>query len=314
MIPEQALFHLPEILAGTGYPRQRYEGGIVAAFGLALLQSLNGRNVANPISCLHAERPYRGQTGWKRGTTSGRRYLRSDLHLDLSNLHIGSEQLSAYGWRFNNWFEAKFFRKSTSNAQQNTGGLLADLIRLLALVPNKTVIDDAGKKRLITGRYLLHVYESFDPADYLSVRKNIGKGSEPRKWLHPLIAGGPNICSRIKLSDYEGGGIMGEINSNLGDLELEFQATTWRIGPTYDLGSDVRQYVCILSRIDAFSLARNKAKLVVGADRAVKATKNWSEVKREIREHVGKWISLKGDVERKKPDVLEAEDSEEEAD
>lgn len=312
MIPEQALFHLPEILTGTGYPRQRYEGGIVAAFSLALLQSLNGRNVANPISCLQAERPFRGQTGWERGDSSKKRYLRSDLHLDLSHLRVGSERLSAYGWRFNNWIEAKFFRKSNSKAQQNTGALLADLIRLLALVPNKVVAEDDGKKKLITGRYLLHIYESFDPSKYLSVKRQTGHGPEPRKWLHPLITGGPSKCSRIKLSDYEGRGIMREINPHLGDLELEFDATTWRVGPTYDLGVDVRQYVCVLSRIDAFTLWRNNAKLVVGADRTVKPTNNWDDVKHEIREHVGKWISLKEDTEKQKPDVSEAEEEEEE--
>lgn len=103
---------------------------------------------------------------------------------------------------------------------------------------------------------------------------------------------------------------MGEINPHLGDLELSFEATTWRVGPTYNLGADVRQYVCMLTRIDAFSLWRNNARLFVGADRTVKPTGNWNDVKQEIREHVGKWISLKEDTEKQKPDVSEEEDDE----
>jgi hypothetical protein len=50
----------------------------------------------------------------------------------------------------------------------------------------------------------------------------------------------------------------------------------------------------------------------VGADRTVKPTANWKIVKREIREHVGKWISLKEETEKQKPDLLEAEEEEEE--
>ena len=168
MILEQALFHLPEILTGSGYPRQSYEGGIVGAFSLAILQALNGRNIPNPISCLHAEKPFQ-LDGWKRGETKRRRYLRSDLHLNLEANEIGSDRLAAYGWRFRNWIEAKFFRKSTSNPQQNTAAILADLLRLLALVPNLAPANGDG--RIITGRYLLHIYEAFDPKVYLSFKK-----------------------------------------------------------------------------------------------------------------------------------------------
>ena len=312
MIPEQALFHLPEILTGTGYPRQRYEGGLVAAFSLALLQSLNGRNVPNPISCLHAERPFLGNKGWERGDSKKKRYLRTDLHLDISHLHIGSDSLASYGWRYYNWIEAKFFRRTTTNAQQNTGALLADLIRLLALVPNKVPADKAGKKRLVTGRYLLHVYESFDPSVYLSVKRQTGDGSEPRKWLLPLLTGGVNKCERIKLSDYETDGILGSINSHLGDLELEFEATTWRIGPTHDLGKKARQYVCLLSRIDAFSIGRDKARLTVATNRQVTPEPNWDGVRSDIRSHVGKWINLKDSSENQKPDLPDELDDGEE--
>jgi hypothetical protein len=308
MILEQALFHLPEILTGSGYPRQSYEGGIVGAFSLALLQSLNGRNIPNPISCLHAERPFRLE-GWKRGNTKMKRYLRSDLHLDLDDNPVGSERLSAYGWRFRNWIEAKFFRKSTTNAQQNTAGLLADLLRLLALVPNLRPVD--GDQRTVTGRYLLYIYEAFDPTVYLSYNRQIGGATEQRKWLVPLVKGGDGKCPKIKLSDYETSGVLNQINPKLGDLEVEFRATSWRIGPMFDLGPKVRQYVCILTRINSFTIARNGISLSVDPDRTITYRPSYKEFKSEVREFVGQWVNLKPGTETRKPDALEEPDEEE---
>jgi hypothetical protein len=312
MLLEQALFHLPEILTGSGYPRQRYEGGIVAAFSLALLQALNGRNVPNPISCLHAERPFRGTKGWNRGDSATKRYLRSDLYLNLERLEVGSERLSAYGWRSYNWIEAKFFRKSTSNRQQNTGALLADLLRLLVLVPNSTV-NSGTEKKIITGRYLLHVYEALEPNPYLSISRQTGNGSESRKWLQPLITGGFQRCPRIRLEQYETAGVLREINSNLGDLEIEFDATTWRIGPTFDMGQKIRQYLCLLTRIDSFTICRNNTSLTIKPNRTVVVTPDWSTFRSDIREHVGSWINIK-ETESEQPDESEVIDETPETD
>lgn len=306
MILEQALFHLPEILTGSGYPRQRYEGGIVAAFSLAILQSLNGRNIPNPIACLHIERPFRGVKGWKRGASKAKRYLRSDLYLNLDDVDIVSKRLSAYGWKSRNWVESKFFRKSTSNKQQNTASLLADLLRLLALVPNSMSRDT--EKKVITGRYLLHIYEAFDPTDYLSYNRQLGNGSEPRKWLAPLIEGGEGSCERIKLADYETDGVLGQINSKLKDVELEYQATTWRIGPTFDLGKNAKQYVCILSRINSFTLARGDTELSITSEGVAKASPSWDDFRSKVREHVGSWINLKPGAEKQKPDPIEGDE------
>lgn len=309
MLFEQAFFHLPEILTGSGYPRQRYEGGIVSAFSLALLQTLNGRNVSNPISCLHAERPFRGIKSWPRGASNKPRYLRADLHLNLRDMKVGSDRLSAYGWRHYNWLEAKFFRGSATNGQQNTTHLLEDLLRLFALVPN--VLTNKKKKKgvttakMMTGRYLLHVYETFDPDHYVSRRRQIGGGTEERKWLSPLMTGGPGACSRIKLSDSESDGILKQINPKLGELEIEFEATSWRLGPTYDLGKNTRQYVCLLSRIDSFTISRGVETLSIGKDRSYSAS---AKFQTEIREFVGTWINIKSDVENEQPDAAETSD------
>jgi len=304
MILEQALFYLPEILTGNGYPRQRYEGGIVAAFSLALLQSLNGRNISNPISCLQTERPFRGTEGWPRGETTKRRYLRSDLYLNTEKTEVVSERLLNYGWRSRNWVEAKFFRESTKNPQQNTANLLADLLRLLALVPNH-MEGNSENRRINTGRFLLHVYESFDPKTYLSINRRTGVENGPRRWLHPLINGGVASCKVLKLGDCETGGIMKALNTNLKDVSFSFTATSWRIGPVFD-AKNVRQYVCILTRIDSFSVAREDVALRVTQDRRVTYKPDHRTFVSKLREHVGRWINLKPGSETKQPELGEA--------
>ncbi len=313
MITEQALLHLPEILTGSGYPEQHYESGIVSAFSLALLQSLNGRNVPNPIACLQTEKPFRGREGWPRPEPETPRYLRADLNVRLHQLRVGSKRLAAYGWRHDNWIESKFFRGDVPNKQVNTGLLLADLVRILALVPS------VRAKRFpdhdLAGRFLLHVYEGLSPEPYLSTTRRIGGATEVRKWLKPLITSGRSKCAPILLSEYEAAGILGEINTNLGELRIEFDATTFRIEPTVDLGGDFTQYTCILTRIDAFKVSRGDVSLEVQADRSVIETPNKDAVRTEVREHVGRWISTKaGGVEEKKPDEEEVEDEEQEED
>lgn len=307
MITEQALLHLPEILTGSGYPEQHYESGIVSAFSLALLQSLNGRNVPNPISCLQTEKPFRGRVGWPRPEPETPRFLRADLNVRLHQMKVGSKRLAAYGWRHDNWIESKFFRGASPNKQVNTGSLLADLLRLLALVPSYSTRKFPGHET--TGRYLLHVYEGLDLSRYHQMKKQIGGGSEVRKWLAPLLTTGRSRCDSILLSDYEAGGILGEINANLGELQIEFDATTFQVEPTVDLGGDYTQYTCVLSRIDAFKLTRGQSSLQVCADRSVIETPSKDQVTAEIREHVGRWISTKASgVEAKQPDEDDVED------
>lgn len=294
MIPEQALLSLPEALTGSKFHEQSYEGGIVGIFNLSLLQALNGRNVPDPISCIQSERPFRGKVAWPAPPNGKPRYLRGDIYLNINQIRTGSERLSAYGWRFQNWIEAKFFRKSSSNPQKNTGDLLADLLRILALVPDK-IVD--GKT--ITGRYLLHVHEAMDTSTYLTLNKQIGKGTEPRKWLNPLVTNGMHECPEIKLADYEVAGILGEINPDLGDLSIQFRATTIAISPVLDLGDNYKQYTCVLSRIDSFSLKRGTTSFSVGADRQVTFQPDEKTVMEQIREHVGQKISTKASEEEK---------------
>ncbi len=282
-------------MTGNGYQEQFYEGGIVNAYSLALLQALNGRNIPNPLSCIQAEKPFRGRKGWSRPEGNDR-YLRSDLFLNLDRNSVESTGLSSYGWRHHNWFEAKFFRASTPNQQQNTADLLADMLRLIALVPDEHADNRFGLSS--TGRFLLHVYEG-KPEDYLSVSKQTGSGLEPRNWLAPLLSNGRHACDRFRLGQYESDGIMNIVNSNLGDLRIGFSTTTLRIEPAYKLGTQTKQYTFILNRIDDFSIERKTACFSVSADRRVIERPSASQVKSEIQEHVGRWVKTKRSEESK---------------
>ena len=143
MLIEQAFHNLPEILLGSGYATQEYQNGfeasIVAAFSLAVLQELNGRNASNPISCLMAEKRYRDLD----------EKIRADLYVNLSRLFTGSEAYANFGFRFCNWIEAKYFRKTrgTPPNTQNLGSIVADLFRLVVLLP----AEEHGR----AGRYFL---------------------------------------------------------------------------------------------------------------------------------------------------------------
>ena len=179
MLLEQAFLALPEVLHGSGYQRQDYEAGIVSAFSLAVLQVLNGRNVNNPIGCIQSERLFR--SGGLYDGVADPRYLRTDLFLDVSRLFVANKRLGQYGWRHNLWLEGKFFRGGAGDGTQHSGNktnyvalILADLLRLCTLVPEKGA-------QSIAGRYFLHVYDAH-PQYYLTYRS--------RSWCKKICESG----------------------------------------------------------------------------------------------------------------------------
>lgn len=239
MLVEQAFFNLPEILLGSGYNYQEYEVGVVNALSLALLQTLNGRNINNPISCLQAERLYR--TNGVYPNISDPRLFRADLFLNTSHIITGNKRLSLYGWRINYFLEAKFLRgqaktksdyKNASNKTANVPDFLSDLIRL-AILPEEKL-----SKNSITGRYFLHIYDA-PPKYYLPTKK--------REWLKKLtIEGEQNI--QIKGLSSETDFVKKKLG-NILDLELELNITNFRIAPVQD---DSRNcYWFYLTRIDS---------------------------------------------------------------
>lgn len=330
MLIEQAFYNLPEILVGARYPTQGYEGGLVAAFSMAILQELNGRNANNPISHLIAERLYQSevigkaqgrkqhlyQTDPFRDANDKPRYLRADLHVSLGDLRTGTHALSRYGWRWSNWIEAKFYRdcpSSHSPQKSSHGGLLAaDLMRLMALPPveeyrahgpgspqSPVDMPDLKHKALRTGRYLLHVYQG-PPENYHAIRRN-KRDSTPggkRTWLEGLLKAGQVSISTLEL-DKEPPTFIDQISPGLIDVDCTCQITNFVMKPLYDT-KHPDAYHCILSRIDCFELTWGQDSWKVTLNRI--GIESSDGAFNRIRRHVGNLVHSKVPIEETPPD------------
>jgi hypothetical protein len=239
MLIEQAFILLPEILHGSGYQQQNYEAGLVGAFSLALLQALNGHNTPNPIGCLQHERLYRA-IGVFEGLDNAR-FLRADLFLDIARLYVANRRLSQYGWRHNAWLEAKFLRNQagpdgtshSTNKTAHAAAFLADLIRLVTLVPEPSDQSRAS-------RYFLHVYDAKPPL-YLPFR---GK-----TWPKALTTPGRHILEISNLQKESP--TLRNLLGNLEDITIRAELTNLVLEPIDTKERPV--YHCVLSRIDSFT-------------------------------------------------------------
>ena len=254
MLIEQAFFHLPEILHGSGYSLQEYEAGIVGALSLSVLQVLNGRNATNPISYLHHEKLYRDK-GVYTGA-NGPRYLRADLRVKANRLKTGNNRLAQYGWRHYNWLEAKFLRGQSASGTKHSGSkpahaasFIADLLRLSILVPEKG-------SHSSNGRYFLHVYDS-DPTWYLTYRK--------RPWMRLLCQPGRQTIT-LKNLDQEPKTVT-KLLGNFPDLELELNIVNYTIDP---LDSSMTScFWMYLTRIDKIKTRLNGYEFEVLGNREI---------------------------------------------
>jgi hypothetical protein len=255
MLLEQAFFHLPEILHGSGYQQQEYEGGIVGAFSLALLQALNGRNVTNPIACLQNERRFR--PGGTYLQLANPRHLRADLYLDISRLFTATRRLAQYGWRHHNWIEAKFLRGQAGEANTHctnktnyVAGHLADLIRLATLVPEHDLENSSS------GRYFLHVYDA-PPEFYLT--------SRVREWCRAISEPGTHAFLLENL-DAERPRVR-QLLGELPGLSIALSVTNFVIKPS-DY-SHLPCYWCILTRVDALIVCLHQHAIFIGLNRSI---------------------------------------------
>lgn len=257
MLIEQAFMSLPEIMLGAGYARQEYEAGIVSAFSLAVLQELNGRNVPKPISCMCAERRYLREG----------RGLRADLHVNLAKTFSGSEALSKFGYRFSNWIEAKYFRKTkgTPPSTQNLGLLAADILRLLVMPPIEMGKADAkGHKKSITGRYLLHVYQG-DPLKHINPKRKAVNAPD-RIWPELMIREGEQKINSLEL-DQEKDAFLKQVGAKLSTVKVQLSIANHVIRPAQcDTSNDL---TFVLSRINYFSVSYEDFSFEIHSDRTV---------------------------------------------
>jgi hypothetical protein len=296
MLIEQAFFNLPEILVGAGYAKQDYEAGIVSAFSLAILQELNGRNAPNPISFLCAEKRFSDKI----------EKLRADIHVRLRKLYSGSRDYSEFGFRFSNWIEAKYFRLGKGNppSTQNLGSVVADIIRLVALVPIEKAKDKNGNEieLAITGRYFLHAYRG-DPLAHLNPKK---KSGGERAWVAKLLEPG--------FREIEGFGFADEKDTFFTHLGKGFRAATcklavtnFKIAPRNPGKKDY--YTVVLSRIESAEFAYNGRTFAFTSDR--KYACNPATEFDDLRLDVAKTLKPKKESEKEEVDdevEVDAED------
>lgn len=309
MLIEQAFQCLPEMLLGRPYARQAYEGGLVSAFSMALLQEFNGRNVPNPIASLHAERLYSSAAFI--GPDGKPRYRRADLHVDLDSVQASSAALSRYGWRHSNWIEAKFFRPPrTGSAPKttNAGLLFADFLRLVALVPRGGTASTprangaVETRGVFTGRYLLHVYEGDPAALITSTRNRTARGpAGSRVWLDKLLTGGRQELSQADCRiASEGEAFLKAVGPTLRDISVQASVSTAVIDPV-DLSPNLRgMYRCVLNRIDTFRVEVSTGEWVkLAADRTI--TENSAGAAEAVAKFVGERAGVT-EADRQAPD------------
>lgn len=255
MLIEQAFFALPEVLHGSGYQQQDYEAGIVAAFSMALLQVLNGRNVPNPIGCLQTEKMFRPGGTYVGGLQP--RYLRADLFCDVRKMNVANRRLAQYGWRHTAWLEGKFQRRPgaafpshSTNKTAAVAGALADLIRLAVLTP------EPANAPSIAGRYFLHVYDQ-PPEYYLTFRK--------RPWCKTICTEGTHSLALNGLAAEPAS--LRRLLGNLGNLNLQLEVTNYAALPIVQDHHPI--YWCYLTRIDSVTASLDQHSFGIGKDRVI---------------------------------------------
>ena len=231
---------LPEFLTGTPFERYKFEGTIVTAFSMAVLQELNSRHIQNPVSLLRSEVNY---------PIDERK--RADLHIDLRRLELFNDELRSYGFYENNWLEAKFCRignsgKPVTMPLASTFLLLKDFIRLCSLVPDNQLQGDLS----ICGRYLLHAYQG-DPSKYLIFKRNQNKSRATREWINPLLRSGKQVVEIEDLNREKTLEFTKCVGKKAGFIRLKAEVTNFVHEPReYNDGV----YHIVLTRVDDFEL------------------------------------------------------------
>jgi hypothetical protein len=165
MIIESAFAILPESIAGMGFQRVSREANAVSAFSFSLLNALHAKNVVDPIQRLQQEKHYATKKAPLPPAGNNRH---CDIYIDYGGSLIGSQRLANFGWRYQNYLEAKYLKsyKKTNSGQDtrasaNTAEVIADLIRLACLVPEPDLLTGRGTPKTATARYFLVI--SDDP-------------------------------------------------------------------------------------------------------------------------------------------------------
>lgn len=175
MLIESAFSVLPEVILGSGFIKITKEMNAVSLFSFALLNAFHSKNILDPLKFIQVEYSYETQ----KAPFNCQNKRTCDLYISYSGSKIGSKRLEKYGWRYNNYIEAKFFKSyngtinqygQDSNSSRYTAELVADLIRLIILVPEPHLITNPNNNanlKTASARYFLFLSNT-KPGAYLN--------------------------------------------------------------------------------------------------------------------------------------------------
>jgi hypothetical protein len=267
MIYEQAFYNLPEILVGARYLEQDFEAGITGAFAMAVLQELNGRNINNPISHIRMEHKYLSPPALARVRT-----IRVDMFLRTQAIGVANKLMDAYGWRFQNYLEAKFIKES-SNQTVSRAELAVDLVRLAVLARAKPPGVDS------VGRYLLHVYRGKPETLMGGPKTKTGKQKKNyQDWIDTLRKPGMSEITIDVGKDTAKAAFGKRFPAPINELKLTAMVRTIEIAPMWTV--DGSQYWCYLTRIESFKCT------AVGKSFEVKSDRTFVEGALGDRDHI----------------------------
>ena len=150
---------LPEFVAGYGFQRVKREANAAGSFSFALLNALHAKNILDPIQRIQMERNY----GTHRVPLPvGGQNRHCDIFLDYGGSKIGTAALANYGWRYRNYVEIKFLKSyartksgQDTRSSQNSAEIVADLVRLVTLVPEPELMMRLPAPKTASARYFL---------------------------------------------------------------------------------------------------------------------------------------------------------------
>jgi hypothetical protein len=159
VLVESAFAMLPEMVAGYGFQKVRREANATGSFAFSLLNALHAKNVVDPIQRIQMEQHYATK---RVPLPQGGSRRHCDIFLDYGGSKIGTSALGNYGWRYLNYVEAKFLRSYSrtksgqdTRSSANSAEIVADLIRLVALVPEPQINSVHPDPKTSTARYFL---------------------------------------------------------------------------------------------------------------------------------------------------------------
>lgn len=219
MLIESAFSMLPESVAGCGFQRVRREANVVGSFSFSLLNALHAKNILDPIQRIQMENSYGTQAV---PLPVGGPNRDCDIFLDYGGSKLGTTRLANYGWRYRNFVEGKFFKSyrrtasgQDTRASANSAETVADLIRLIALVPEpQAQLNQPHAKTssaryflclsdyppsIFINKYLVDLYSTFDmPGKNTSIALDLTAGKASGTFSNSVGAG--FNCLNINIS------------------------------------------------------------------------------------------------------------------